>query len=75
LLTQNFQNRTAGGRATYERFWSSVARVDVSGASGQAPHDATATLTYHYKDGRVVSELTRFRFLRQGGVLKIDAES
>lgn len=75
LLTPHFQNATAGGRATYERYWNSVERVDVSGVSGQAPHDASATLTYHYKDGRVISQPTQFRLLRQGGVLKIDAES
>jgi hypothetical protein len=74
LLTPHFQ-RTAGGRGTYDRFWSSVERVDVSSATGHSPHDASATLTYHYKDGRVVTDATQFRFLRQGGVLKIDAES
>jgi hypothetical protein len=74
LLTPHFQ-QTAGGRSTYDKFWSSVDRVDVSSATGHAPHDASATLTYHYKDGRVVTDATQFRFLRQGGVLKIDAES
>jgi eukaryotic-like serine/threonine-protein kinase len=74
LLTPHFQ-QTAGGRSTYDRFWSSVERVDVSNATGDSPHDASATLTYHYKDGRVVTDATQFRFLRQGGVLKIDEES
>jgi serine/threonine protein kinase len=74
LLTPHFQQE-AGGRETYDRYWNSVARVDVSGATGQAPHAAFATLTYHYKNGRVVTDSTQFRFLRQGGVLKIDGES
>lgn len=74
LLTPHFQ-QTAGGRSTYDRFWSSVDHVDVSGATGHSPHDAFATLTYHYKNGRVVTDATQFRFLRQGGVLKIDGES
>jgi hypothetical protein len=74
LLTPHFQ-QAAGGRETYDRYWNSVARVDVSGATGQAPHAAFATLTYHYKNGRVVTDSTQFRFLRQGGVLKIDGES
>lgn len=75
LLTPHFQQTTAGGRATYDEYWNSVERVDVSNAVGQSPHDASATLTYHYKDGRVISEPTHFKFLRQGGVLKIDEES
>ncbi len=49
--------------------------MDVSNARGEPPHGASATLTYHYKDGRVVTQHTQFRFVRQGGVLKIDAES
>jgi len=28
-----------------------------------------------YKDGHVVTEQTQFRFVRQDGVVKIDAES
>jgi serine/threonine protein kinase len=75
LLTPHFQQTTAQGRQTYDSYWSSVERVDVSNASGQPPHSASATLTYHYKDGRVVPQFTRFRFVRQGGVLKIAAES
>jgi serine/threonine protein kinase len=74
LLTPHFQ-QVAGGRGTYERYWNSVDHVDVAGATGNSPHNASATLTYHYKDGRVVTAATQFRFVRQGGVLKIDAES
>lgn len=75
LLTPHFQQTRAQGRQSYDAYWGTVARVDVGNVSGAPPHDASATLTYHYKDGRVVSQFTRFRFLRQGGVLKIDAES
>jgi serine/threonine protein kinase len=74
-LTPRFQNTTAQDRQTYDDYWNSVERVDVSNARGEPPHSASATLTYHYKDGRVVTQYTQFRFLRQGGVLKIDGES
>jgi hypothetical protein len=74
-LTPHFQSAKAQNRQTYDNFWNSLERVDVSNANGEPPNDATATLTYHYKDGRVVTEQTRFRFVHQDGVLKIDGES
>jgi serine/threonine protein kinase len=74
-LTPHFQSTKAQNRQTYDNFWNSLERVDVSNANGEPPNGATATLTYHYKDGRVVTEQTRFRFVRQDGVLKIDGES
>jgi hypothetical protein len=74
-LTPHFQSTKAQNRQTYDSFWNSLERVDVSNVKGEAPNGATATLRYHYKDGRVVTEHTRFRFVRQDGVLKIDGES
>jgi hypothetical protein len=74
-LTPHFQSTKAQNRQTYDNFWNSLERVDVSNANGEPPNGATATLTYHYKDGRVVTEQTRFRFVHQDGVLKIDGES
>jgi eukaryotic-like serine/threonine-protein kinase len=74
LLTRHFQQTKAQDRETYDEFWNSVDRVEVRYAAGYPPHDAAATLVYHYKDGRVVTQQTQFRFVRQGGVLKIDQE-
>jgi serine/threonine protein kinase len=74
-LTPHFQSTKAQNRHTYDNFWNSLERVDVSDANGEPPTGATATLRYHYKDGRVVTEQTRFRFVRQDGVLKIDGET
>ncbi len=75
LLTPQFQATKAQSRQGYDSFWNSIDRVDVSNVTGQAPDGATATLSYHYKDGRVVTEQTQFRLVRQDGVLKIDQES
>ena len=61
-------------RHTFDNDWNSVARVVVRNAHGEPPNRATATLTYHYKDGRAVTEQTHFTFVRQDGVLKIDGE-
>lgn len=74
-LTPHFQSSRAQNRQAYDSFWNSFSRVDVSNASGEPPTGATATLRYHYKDGRVVTERTHFRLVRQDGVLKIDGET
>jgi len=74
-LTPHFQSTKAHNRQTFDNFWNSVERVSVRSANGEPPNGATATLTYHYKDGRVVTEQTHFSFVRQDGVLKIDGES
>ncbi len=74
-LTPHFQSTKAHNRQTFDNFWNSVQRVSVRNARGEPPNGATATLTYHYKDGRVVTEQTHFSFVRQDGVLKIDGEN
>jgi serine/threonine protein kinase len=73
-LTPHFQSTKASNRQTFDNFWNSVERVSVRSANGEPPNGATATLRYHYKDGRVVTEQTHFSFVRQDGVLKIDGE-
>jgi serine/threonine protein kinase len=74
-LTPHFQKTKAKSRQSYDSYWKSISRVDVTNASGRAPDTASATLTYHYANGHVVTQHTTFRFVRQGGVLKIDHES
>ena len=74
-LTPNFQNTRAGGRGNFDRYWNTVESVDVLNVSGLPPNGAVATLLYHYKDGRDVTDRTTFTLVRQGGVLKIDTES
>ena len=74
-LTTRFQKGRAGGRQAYDKYWNSISRVDVADVRADAPRTATARLTYHYTSGRTVTQTTTFTFVRQGGVLKIDAES
>ncbi|MDQ2796262.1 MAG: serine/threonine protein kinase, partial [Actinomycetota bacterium] len=69
-LTTRFQQGRAQGRGTYDSYWNSIDRVDVGNVQASVPDTATAQLTYHYKDGRVVTQQTTFRFVRQDGVLK-----
>ena len=71
-LSRHFQTTKAQNRRTYDSYWSTVRRVDVLDSSGQPPSTAIATLRYHYKNGHTVVERTRFEFVRQAGVLKID---
>jgi eukaryotic-like serine/threonine-protein kinase len=74
-LTPHFQSTKAQNRQTYFDYWNTVERVDVSNARGVSPDRATATLTYHYKNGPTITEQTQFRLVQQDGVLKIDGES
>jgi len=71
-LTARFQTETAKGRRAYQRYWDSVQRVDIRNAMGAAPNLAGATITYHFKSGKVVVEDTVYTLVREGGVLKID---
>lgn len=74
-LTPRYQSTTAGGRQGYETYWNSVRRVTVAAATGSPPGTVEATLTYSYRDGRVIDERTSFTLVRQDGILKIDDTS
>ena len=71
-LTPAYQNSHAGGFSGYQQFWSEVKRVSVSDADGQLPHSVQATITYVYKDHRVVVERTAYELAMSGGQWKID---
>jgi hypothetical protein len=43
----------------------------VSDVTGQPPNRAQATVTYYFKSGRVDTERTAYRFVNDGGKLKI----
>jgi hypothetical protein len=72
-MTGDYRQNHAGGRAAYERFWSRVAEVSVSDVQAAPPDRAEATLTYVFRDGRVVVERTAYRFADEGGELRIAA--
>jgi hypothetical protein len=71
-MTASYQTNHAGGRRSYERFWSAIERVQVRNVTASPPSRAQATLTYYFKDGRVVTELTAYQLVREGGTLKIN---
>ncbi|WP_109210653.1 MULTISPECIES: serine/threonine-protein kinase [Microbacterium] len=73
LMTADYQVNHAGGRGGYEAFWSQVSEVSVSEVSASSPEQGQATVTYRFQDGRVVEEVTAYRFIDEGGVLKIAA--
>jgi hypothetical protein len=73
LMTADYQENHAGGRRAYEAFWSEIADVEIADVSASAPGRAQATLTYHYRDGRDVREVTAYQLVDEGGVLKIAA--
>lgn len=70
-LTTQYQNSHVGGRGAYDRFWGGIDRVEVGNVSASAPSSVTATITYHFGDGRVVDERTAFGLVQENGVLKI----
>ena len=53
------------GRSSYDDFWGSMSSVDVSHVvTSPGSHTADITLTYHYRDGRVVDERQRLTLIR-----------
>jgi serine/threonine protein kinase len=74
-LTAAYKRQHAGGRTSYLRFWNAIDRVSVSNVTGNPPDQARATITYFYRNGRVVRERTAFGLAKQGGALKIAASS
>ena len=56
------------GRGGYEQFWGSIDSVDASRTVPEpGGRSVLTTLTYHYKDGRVVRERQRIHVVRQDG--------
>jgi eukaryotic-like serine/threonine-protein kinase len=72
-MTASYQTNHAGGRQAYQRFWDAVDRISVADVRGIPPRSAQATLTYYFKDGRVVRERTAYGFVTEGGRLKINS--
>jgi serine/threonine protein kinase len=74
-MTSSYQINHAGGRQAYERFWDAISKVTVANVSGTPPGSARATLTYYFKDGRVVRERTAYGLVREDGILKISSST
>ncbi|HYI51257.1 MAG TPA: serine/threonine-protein kinase [Microbacterium sp.] len=73
LMTADYQENHAGGRGGYEAFWGAIEDVEIAEVTAPAPDQAQATLTYYYRDGGVIQEVTVFQLVDEGGVLKIAA--
>ena len=72
-MTADYQSNHAGGRAAYDSFWGKVDAISVSDVQPAPPNRARATLTYRVSDGRTVVERTAYRFVDDGGSLRIAA--
>jgi hypothetical protein len=71
MMTADYQENHVGGRDAYDFFWGEITDVAVADVTASAPDRAQATLTYYFTDGRVVQEVTAYRLVEEGGVLKI----
>jgi serine/threonine protein kinase len=74
-MTASYQTNHAGGRQAYQRFWDAISRITVADVRGIPPDSAQATLTYYFKDGRVVRERTAYGLVDEGGRLKINSST
>jgi eukaryotic-like serine/threonine-protein kinase len=75
LLTPSFQQGRAGGRQSYDDYWSQMRTVTAGNATASGPSTVEATITYTYKSGKVVSEQTSFGLVQQGHTWKINSQS
>ena len=69
------QRNHAGGRQSYERFWGAISRISVTNVKGSPPGSAQATITYYFKDGRVIRERTGYGLINDNGRLKINSST
>jgi eukaryotic-like serine/threonine-protein kinase len=74
LMTDEYKGNHMHGRQGFERFWGAIDNVKVSDVSATPPDRSEATLTYRFKNGRVVVERTSYKLVDEGGTMKI-AES
>jgi hypothetical protein len=72
-MTASYQTNHAGGRQAYQRFWDAISKITVADVKGIPPDGAQATLTYYFKDGRVVRERTAYGLVNEDGRLKISS--
>jgi eukaryotic-like serine/threonine-protein kinase len=72
-MTASYQTNHAGGREAYERFWDAINKITVADVRGIPPSSAQATITYYFKDGRVVRERTAYGLVNDEGRLKINS--
>jgi hypothetical protein len=74
-MTASYQRNHAGGRQSYQRFWDAISKISLSNVNGSPPGSAQATITYHFKDGRVIRERTAYGLINDNGRLKINSST
>jgi len=74
-MTASYQTNHAGGRQAYQRFWDAIDKINVTDVRGIPPSSAQATITYYFKDGRVVRERTAYGLINDDGRLKINSST
>ena len=74
-LTSQYQADHARGRQNFQAFWDAIAGVTVANTSALGPGRVQATISYRYRNGSVVDEVTAFDLVRQGGTIKIAGTS
>ncbi len=74
-MTRSYQTNHAGGRQGYQQFWDAVDRIALADVTGTPPSSAQATITYYFRDGRVVRERTAYGLVNEGGRLKINSST
>ena len=74
-MTDSYQRNHAGGRQAYQRFWDAISTITVTKVKGSPPGSAQATITYHFKDGRVIRERTAYGLINDNGRLKINSST
>jgi eukaryotic-like serine/threonine-protein kinase len=74
-MTDSYQRNHAGGRLAYQRFWDAISKITVTKVKGSPPGSAQATITYDFKDGRVIRERTAYGLINDNGRLKINSST
>ena len=74
-MTANYQQNHAGGMTGYRQFWQQIAQVSLTAVTASPPDSVTATITYVYRNGNVVTERTQFGLVSEGGMWKIASSS
>lgn len=74
-LTADYQRGHAKGLSGYQAFWNAIQRVEISNVSATPPTRAAATITYFYRDGRVIEEQTNFGLVAEDGLWKIGSST
>jgi eukaryotic-like serine/threonine-protein kinase len=74
-MTDSYQRNHAGGRQAYQRFWDAISKITLTNVKGSPPGSAQATITYYFKDGRVIRERTAYGLINDNGHLKINSSS